>query len=329
MDWTDIVGHVDNIKMLRHMESHGHMPHAVLLSGPKGIGKFMVGSVLSAALLCQSPDSRPCGSCQSCLQMSYHTHPDFLEISPDGANIKIEQIRNLQHEVALAPYVSKCRVCVIDEAELMTVQAANSLLRILEEPVGDIIFILVCANRQMLLPTIISRCMAIRLQPLGDHLLAKALADKGFLPDQSEVAARLSRGRMGAALALLEPEGFALRDQAADIIRALLEGSMTVVWETATLLEKMERKDILQLFEYVAYLLRDILMIVTGQEQSFLFNIDLAEWLSGQSIRWSEDSLLQGMRAIQTARRALQANANARLTGEALLIKIYDLVREV
>jgi len=329
MKWTDIVGHVDNIKMLCHMEKRSSIPHAILLSGPSGIGKFMVASVLGTALLCKAPESRPCGNCQSCLQMSHHTHPDFLVIIPDGANIKIEQIRKLQHEVALAPYVSLRRVCIINEAELMTVQAANSLLKILEEPVGDIVFILVTANKQMLLPTIISRCMTIGFQPLTDSVLTAALVGIGFLPDQSEVAARLSRGRMGIALSLLEPEGLALRNQVVDMIQGLLEGRMEVVWDTATVLEKMERKAILQVFEYFTYILRDTVMIITGQDPRVLMNIDLAQWLSGQSSRWSEEHLLQGIKAVETARRALNANANARLTSEALLIKIYDLVGEV
>ena len=329
MNWTNIIGHVENIKMLRHMENHRRMPHALLLSGPRGIGKFIVASVLGAALLCEASECRPCGSCQSCQQMSYGTHPDFSLLVPDGANIKIEQVRKLQHEITLAPYVSVRRVCIIDDVELMTVQAANSILKVLEEPVGDIVFILISANQQMLLPTIISRCMNIRFQPLTEIELTQALAGNGILPDQSRVAVRLSQGRMGTALSLLEPEGLALRNQAADIIHGLLEGRMRNVWDTATILEKMERKEVLQLFGYFTYILRDVVMIVTGQGLNFLFNIDLAEWLSEQAHRWSEDRLLTALRVVETARRALIANANARLTSEALLIKIYDLVREV
>ncbi|MBC8014791.1 MAG: DNA polymerase III subunit delta' [Sporomusaceae bacterium] len=329
MKWTDIVGHVENIKTLRYMESSKHMPHAVLLSGPSGIGKFMVASVLGAALLCISSDSRPCGSCSSCLQMQYGTHPDYLLVRPDGTAIKIEQIRKLQHEAALAPYFSSRRVCIIDSAELMTVQAANSLLKVLEEPAGEIVFILVSGNKQMLLATILSRCMAIGFQPLTDNLLAQALADRNFSPEQAEVAARLSRGRMGTALSMLEPDGFAVRNQAAKVLESLVEGSMTVVWDTAAALEKMERKDLLQVVGHFSYLLRDMLMLVTGQGLQLLFNIDLAEKLRGQAGRWSEQRLVKALQAVETARRALHGNANARLTSEALLIKIYDLVREV
>ena len=329
MNWTDIVGHGDNIKRLRHMENIRCLPHAVLLTGPSGIGKFMVASVLGAALLCKSPESRPCGSCQSCLQMSHTTHPDLLVINPDGANIKIEQIRKMQHEVALAPYVSARRVCIINEAELMTVQAANSLLKVLEEPVGDLVFILISSNRLMLLPTIISRCMTVAFQPLPPTVLTQALNDKGFSPEQSEVAARLSGGRMGKALSFLEPDGFAMRNQTKDIIQGLLDAGMTIIWDTAIILEKKDRKDLIQILEHFTYILRDVLMIVTGQGLEVLFNIDLAEWLCQQANNWNEERLLQALREVETAKGALNANANARLTSEALLIKIYDLVREV
>lgn len=329
MKWTDIIGHVENIKMLRYMESNRRMPHAVLLSGPEGIGKLMVANVLGTALLCMAADARPCGICQSCLQMGYGTHPDYLLVRPDGASIKIEQIRNLQQEAALAPYVSSRRVCIIDSAELMTVQAANSLLKVLEEPAGDVVFILVSGNRQMLLATILSRCMDIGFQPLTDTLLAQALADRGFLPEQAEVAARLSRGRMGAALSMLEVDGFAVRNQAVNALGGLFEGRMAAVWDTAAALEKTERKDLLQIVGHFSYLLRDMLLLITGQDQQLLFNIDLVQQLREQTERWSEQRLLTALQAVETARRALHGNANARLTIEALLIKIYDGVREV
>lgn len=331
MKWTDIIGHVDNIKMLRHMERSKQVPHALLLSGPSGTGKFMVASVLAAALLCLAAESEisPCGSCQSCLHMSRGTHPDFLTVGPEGTSIKIEQIRALQHEAALAPYVSQRRVCIIDGAELMTTQAANSILKILEEPVGDIIFMLLSANRQLLLATIISRCMMLTFQPLNPAALSQALQERGFSPALAEVAARLSGGRMGKALAMLAPDGFTLRDQAIHIFDGILQGRMSGLWSEAASLEKIERNDIIQIFTYCTYLLRDLLMIVTGQGTELLFNIDLVEWLNRQAHRWSEEKLIKALKMVETARQALQANANSRLTSEALLIKMYDLVGEV
>lgn len=329
MKWTDIIGHKDGVAMLRHMESSRCMPHAVLFTGPAGIGKSVVAKVLATSLLCSASEGRPCGVCHSCQQVSYGTHPDFVAIFPDGANIKIEQIRNLQQEASLAPYVSQRRVCIIDGVELMTAQAANSLLRVLEEPTGEIVFILITANQQMLLSTIVSRCMSISFQPLAHALLIQELVDRGFLVEQAEVAARLSGGRIGIALAMLEPDGFALRNQAMEIVDDLLEGSMNKVWHRATLLEKMERSDILQIIRYFTYILRDTLLLVTGQGRQLLFNIDIENRLSEQANRWNEGQLVKAIGVVETARQAFSANANARLTSEALLIKMYDLAREV
>ncbi len=329
MKWTDIIGHKDQVAMLCHMESSERMPHSVLFAGPKGVGKSMVAKVLGAALLCSNQKDRPCGVCHSCQQMSYGSHPDFLFIAPDGANIKIEQIRTLQQEVSMAPYISQRRVCIIDGAELMTTQAANSLLKVLEDPPGEIVFILIAANRQMLLPTIISRCMIISFQTLDDHVLAQALMAKGHLPQPSEVAARLSGGRLGIALAMLEPEGLALRNQALEIMENVMEAKMEILWHRAALLEKMERDEILQIIKYITYILRDILLLVTGQGRQLLFNIDIVEDLGELADKWNEKQLVRAIKAVEAARRALQANANTRLTSEALLIKIVDLAKEV
>ncbi|AIF53868.1 DNA polymerase III subunit delta' [Pelosinus sp. UFO1] len=329
MEWNDIIGHKDQVAILRHMEKSKRMPHAVLLAGPAGIGKSMVARVLATALLCNNEGERPCGKCPSCLQMSYDSHPDFLSIVPDGVTIKIEQIRNLQHEVSLAPYISQRKVCIIDNAQLMTTQATNSLLKVLEDPPGEIIFILTTASKDMMLTTILSRCMVISFQPLMDDELVQALINKGCLPGQSEVAARLSAGRMGIALALLAPEGFALRNQAMEIMERVVYGGIDKIWDISAKLEKMERNEILDIIRYLTYILRDILLLVTGQGKQFVFNIDIVEELSEQADRWKESQLTKAIKVVEVARRAFQANANTRLTSEALLIKIYDLARGV
>ncbi len=329
MKWTDIIGHKEQVTMLRHMESSRRMPHAVLFAGPKGIGKNLVANVTAAALLCSDPEERPCGRCHSCQQISYGSHPDFLLIAPDGVNIKIEQIRMLQQELSMASFSGKRRICIIDGADLMTTQAANSLLKVLEDPPGEVVFLLLAANKQMLLTTILSRCLLIAFQPLADDLLAQDLMAKGHLPQIAEVAARLSGGRMGIALGLVEPEGLALRNQALEIIQNVMDCKLETVWHSAGILEKMERNDILEFIKYVTYILRDILLLVTGQGKQLLFNIDITEELCEAADIWNESRLVTAIKAVESARRALLANANTRLTSEALLIRIYDLAREV
>jgi DNA polymerase-3 subunit delta' len=328
MRWTDIIGHTENIVRLQNMLSSGRMPHALLFAGPDGIGKRMVAQVVAASLLCVAVENKPCGQCPSCRQVKGGRQPDLLVISPEGATIKIDQIRNLQHEAALAPYGGQRRVCIIEDADKMTAQAANSLLKFLEEPPGEMVFILLSAGKQLLLETILSRCCVLAFQPLAYSLLAEALVSRGVLPEQAKVAARLSGGGMGTALKLVAPDGLVVRNQAASIVVGLLGCKMMFVWDTAGEWEKLERRELLAVLQYMRYILRDLLMLAAGQELSLLFNLDLASSLQAQVDNWNETRLIAALSAVERARQALRGNANSRLTSEALLIKLRDLAGE-
>lgn len=323
MQWSDIAGHSENIDRLKQMLNSGRMPHALLFTGAVGIGKMLIARILAAAVLCMA--GRPCGVCKACRSLADGSHPDLLVIRPEGATIKIEQIRQLQSAFALAPYLSGRRVCIIEDAERLTAQAANSILKTLEEPQGSSLFILVASSKQQLLATIISRCLAMAFQPLPSSVLSRALMDKGFAGSAVEVAARLSGGRFGQALKLLEPGGLNQRNQAAEITAALIQGERKFVWKTAALLDKHERKDFLALLEYLTLILRDLLMISGRRDRRLLYNIDLEEQLTRQAGTWTEPGLMKALAAVAACRQALQANANPRLAGEALLIQLCDL----
>ncbi len=325
MDWNEIIGHQENIQQLRTLLAAGRMPHALLFTGPDGIGKMLVAKTLAAAALCQEADSTPCGQCSSCRSLASDNHPDFSVVRTEGPAIKIEQIRQLQSELAFAPYLGDRRVCIIEDAERMTAQAANSLLKTLEEPQGSILFILTAASRQILLETIVSRCLTVAFQPLLQASLTEALRAKGIAAEQAEVAARLSGGKMGKALLLLADGGLDKRNQAADLATGLPHSDMQFIWNTAALFDKAERREFLSLLDFLTLILRDMLMIVSRQDRRLLYNIDLEERLTMEAQNWSEPALIKALGEVTTCRQALQANANPRLTGEALLIKLRDL----
>lgn len=328
MLWNEIVGHADNINKLKAMLAVQRVPHALLFAGPDGVGKAAAAKVFAASLLCSGSAEKPCGSCQSCRQISTNSHPDLLLARPAGASIKIDQVRELQREAALAPYYGERRVIIIEGAECMTTQAANSLLKTLEEPVGNLVFILVSNARQQLLDTIISRCRVLNFSPLPYQILSQALSARGFAERQAEAAARLSGGRMGNALALLAENGLAARNQAAELITSLPGCSMTTLWEQAAVFDKMERPQVLAFFNYMSYILRDLLVYISAKDSKLFFNADIAEDLLNEAHYWDEPRLLTALKALDFARKALAANANIRLTSEALLIKLRDAAGE-
>ncbi|MDD4600094.1 hypothetical protein SDC9_14757 [bioreactor metagenome] len=328
MQWNEIVGHAENMNSLQDMLSNGRVPHALLFVGPEGVGKATVARLFAAGLLCSGAGQKPCGECSSCKQVHAMSHPDLIVMLPDGASIKIDQVRQLQREVALAPYYGQRRVGIIDAAETMTVQAANSLLKTLEEPPSDTVFILISNSRQQLLPTIISRCRIMPFYSLPYEALSKALAAQGFDHAQAGAAARISGGRMGAALGFLAKDGLIVRNQATDIVAALPGCLPNYIWETALLFEKLERRQALELYKHMTLILRDLLVYAAVKDTVLLFNADIAERLATVAHHWSEHSLLNALKAVEFARRALVANANTRLTSEALLIKLRDAAGE-
>ncbi|MBQ1249746.1 MAG: DNA polymerase III subunit delta', partial [Selenomonadales bacterium] len=160
ISWSSIVGQEDAVSRLRRLVRGVRMPHALLFAGPESVGKYLTAKTLAAALLCESDDA-PCGTCQACRLAENESHPDLVIVRPDKQNIKIGEIRKMQKDLSLAPYMAQRRVCIIDEADKMRDEAANSILKTLEEPVGDVVFILITAKRYQLLDTIRSRCMLV------------------------------------------------------------------------------------------------------------------------------------------------------------------------
>lgn len=328
MQWNEIVGHDENINSLKAMLDTGKVPHALLFVGPEGVGKASIAAIFAAGLLCTGDNEKPCGKCLSCRQIETGSHPDFMLISPDGASIKIDQVRELQREAALMPYYGRRRIGLIDVAEKMTVQAANSLLKTLEEPVGEAVFILISSARQQLLDTIISRCRILAFHPLPYDVLEQALISKGFESGQASAAARISGGRMGPALGFLAEDGLAVRNQAAEMIAMLPNCNIKYIWDTAALFDKFDRQQALILYKNIMLILRDILICISLDSTAILFNSDIAGKLAAMAHNWNENGLLNALKAVDYARRALIANANVRLTSEALLIKLRDAAGE-
>jgi DNA polymerase-3 subunit delta' len=326
--WHDIVGHEQNIKMLSRMLTTGEIQHAMLFVGPPGVGKFSAAHIFATGVLCsESRRESPCGACPSCQAMARGAHPDYIMIRPEGQNIKIDQIRSMQHEMALGPCLSEKRICIIENAETMTDQAANSLLKLLEEPPAYLVFVLTANQRHQLLDTIVSRCRLYSFQPVAAERIVTVLQQRGILPQIAVAAARLSGGKMGLALRLAEPDGFAARDQAVSILDRLTQGGIQEIWDMAAHLHEQENQAVSELLRYLECLVRDLLVLKTGQGEELVLNADLTRQLAAAAALWSEEALAAVYDQVRQAERAIAGNANTRLTSEALFIRLTDLYK--
>ena len=328
MRWEEIAGHANVITILKNMMVSGRIPHSLLFSGPAGLGKMLMARILATALLCQgNMADPPCGVCGSCRKIAQGDYPDLTILANiDNTSLKIDQIRALKQDAALLSYYGQRRVFIIEEAQRLTTEAANSLLKLLEEPPTATVFILTAVSTYSLLPTIVSRCMALEFQPLATKVLSRFLQARGASAQQAAAMARLSGGRVGRALALLAPGGCGLRDEAVRIIAALAPADYAFAWETAAALEKLEAADQAALLRNISYVFRDLLVIGSG-EAGLVFSQDIVVQLTDMAGTWHEPGIIQALAAINNAARALNTNASSRLTWEALLIKLVNTAK--
>ncbi len=244
MAFSDIIGHKEVIKALRGALAEGKTGHAYLFLGPAGVGKKTLARAFAKQLLCLEPEADSCG-CRSCKQMDTGYHPDFETIVPSGNSIKIDQLREMQHNAYLRPMVGTHKIFFFPEAEQLTEAAANSFLKILEEPPSGVVFLFTAVRADNILPTIRSRCQVFQLFPVPSEEIAQWLTTKGFGEGEAQKRAKTSGGIPGVALSGEAETSGSIQIKLADIWRMdLLE-----LLKIASDLEKKERREISALLQ--------------------------------------------------------------------------------
>jgi DNA polymerase-3 subunit delta' len=202
MTFSSIIGHGRPVGILKRAIQNDAVAHAYLFSGEQGIGKRLTAYAFAAALNCQAAGpAGGCGVCSSCRKAASGSHPDIHLLSPDGAEIKIDQVRAAQSELSLKPFEGQKKVLIVDSAESMNDASQNAFLKTLEEPPGDALIVLISSMPQSFLPTIRSRCQELKFQPLPRPVLAQVLQEKrGLDGGDAWFVAALSRGSLGRAL---------------------------------------------------------------------------------------------------------------------------------
>ena len=323
-----LIGHDEQRAQLRQLLREGRLPHALLFSGPDGIGKKMLGQMLAAAILCGA-EVAPCGHCESCRAMRLDSHPDYYEVLPESRGksakiIRIEQIREMQTIASRYPVLSDCRVVLIDEAECMNEAAANSLLKTLEEPEGQVTFILITSARSSLLDTIISRCMPMAFGMLPLDGMKEALIGRQIPDHEAAELAALADGSLGRAIRLYENGGLMLRDDALTFLEKLSAMTMEDVWVQAKTKGELDREKLMEWFLYLNMLLRDMLVLYEDGASQLLYHQDCRQRLAALLSGVPERQIFAMLTQVRETQRRLQANVNLRLQLEGFFIRIMD-----
>jgi DNA polymerase-3 subunit delta' len=319
--FAEVVGHERVKALLVRVLREGRVPHALLFAGPEGVGKRTLALALARALLCERPNGEACDQCASCNRARRGLHPDLQVVEPATAAIKIDQIRAVVREIAGRPFEGPARAFVIDDAHLMTEQAANALLKSLEEPPPTSHVVLVTASPQALLPTIRSRCHLLRLGPLPQGRLAGHLEQQlGLGADEAHFRASLAGGSVGAALAF-EAEAYrSLRERLIALLETIKNADALSRLEAAESLEDLE--DLGEALTVLRSLLRDVVALRLSAGRGAVLNPDIAPRLRALARGPLGEVASSLADAAGETREALLGNANKLLALDLLMDRL-------
>ncbi|MGI8968970.1 MAG: ATP-binding protein [Chloroflexota bacterium] len=318
----DIVGHQNAVQVLSEMISANRVPHALLLTGPASIGKRRLAIEFAKALNCVGAQP-PCQQCVHCRQTEAGFHPDVVVIEPGEGKtgIAIAQVRVLRDDASLRPFQGRVKVFIVDQAETLTDQAADALLKTLEEPQPQVQMVLIAVDADALPATILSRCRVLSLQPVEQSAVAGALLEKGATPKDAERLSRLARGRIGWALRAMSQTKLA--EQQEELVERLigvldldLLGRLALV-ETLTA-ERKDRAVVRRALEVLVLLARD-LMLLCYDRRPLMANTEQAERLRLQSRRLGAGVVLRYLQRLRLTLDRIDQNVDPRLALEALL----------
>lgn len=329
--WDSVLGHEQNKEFLQNFLQREARPHALLFCGAEGLGKKKLALEFAKTFLCLN--GKGDDGCEACRLLNFAdgnvSHPDFILVErlPEKRDLSIEQMRDLAKQAAFAPVLSKNKICIVEDADRLTEAAANSFLKLLEEPPAGWLIILLAGSEDKLLTTILSRVVKLRFNPLAVAEVKKLLLERGVAENESEVLARISEGSVGTALNLNEQNALEYRQTALSFLEALpLEFPMNYVTDR-TWVVKYERAEAMLFVKLLQLLLRDMLFIKTGVTVN-LYNCDVQENLTALSGGWQPQGLKKALAATNDAYKALASSVGVKLVMENLAMKIDNFRKE-
>ncbi|MBI3811124.1 MAG: DNA polymerase III subunit delta' [Nitrospirae bacterium] len=330
-----ILGHAHPKAVLTAAIASGRIAHAYLFHGESHIGKFLTAVAFAKAALCSrlktgQASGRPalssCDQCSSCHAVDSGSHPDIHFIGPDGAQIKIGQIRELQDAIAFKPLVGSRKWFIMDEADAMNPEAANSFLKTLEEPPDHSTLILITARPQALLPTVLSRCQSVRFSPPPpDELSPWLQKQRGIGLKEALLLSTLAMGKIGIAA---EADPDSLKEERDRVLDALSKNHLEDLAELFNEPEELasSQEQLYKTLDTIEIWLRDVLIGRHTPEPSLLINQDIPDRISAWGRAVSTDQLLEILTLIHLLKRASTRNLNHALVLETVLLKIRDAV---
>lgn len=327
--FKDVVGHKNIIQYIGNAVKTDKVSHAYILNGEKGSGKKLLASLFAMSLQCQDreEDGDACGKCQSCKQTVSNNQPDIIKVTHEKpSTISIDDIREqVNNDIVIKPYSSRYKIYIIADADMMTVQAQNALLKTIEEPPEYAVIMLLTENAETLLPTIRSRCVMLKLRNIKDQLVKKYLMEQMEIPDyKADVCVAFAQGNMGKAIMLATSEHFnEIKEEAVHLLRNINEMDLNELIDAVKrcMSYKLEISDYL---DVIAIWYRDVLIYKATRNVDRVVFSDQLKYIKDRANKSSYEGIEIILDALEKAKSRLKANVNFELTMELLLLTIKE-----
>ena len=325
--FQDILGN-DMVKehFKKAIENH-KISHAYILTGEAGMGRKSIANAFAMTLLCEKGGNEPCMVCHSCKQVLGGNHPDLIYVTHSKpGSIGVDDIREqINDTIMIRPYSSYYKIYIVDEAEKMTVQAQNALLKTMEEPPSYAVIILITTNQEAFLPTILSRCVQLKLKPLNDFTVKSYLTEHLDIPEkEAEICAAFARGNLGKAIHLASSDEFKeLFQKVMNIVKNVRSMDIAVLLDCIREIKEMSF-DIEEVLDLMQLWYRDVLMFKVTKDMNLLIFKDEYKMINELGEKADYAGLEQILSAIDTARARLEANVNLELVMELLFLTMKN-----
>ena len=327
--FINVVGHKNIIQYISSAVTSGKISHAYILNGDRGSVKKLMAKLFAMSLQCQNrkEDGDPCGQCQSCKQAVHGNQPDIIYVTHEKPNsISVDDIRTqVNNDIVIKPYGSPYKVYIIPEADLMTEQAQNALLKTVEEPPEYAVIMLLTENARALLPTVCSRCVMLRLRNTKDQLVKKYLMEQLLVPDyKADVCVAFAQGSIGKAVMLANSEHFnEIKEDVVHLMREIndMQTEQLVEAVKRCMTYKVELNDYLDM---IAVWFRDVLIYKATRNVDRVIFADQLRYIKERASRSSYEGIENILDALEKAKSRLDANVNLELTMDLLLQAIKE-----
>jgi DNA polymerase-3 subunit delta' len=320
--FDSVRGHGRQKQQLLTVLESGRIPHALLFTGPSGVGKRQIALALAQGLFCSAASGRPCGGCSGCIKSAASNHPDLLIVDVDpetkSRQILLPQIQTLSEALSRTPGESGRHAVIIDHADRMSEDAQSAFLKTLEEPMGQTFFILITSDLSRLMPTILSRCQTLRFGALGQNDTEDILLkEDGLSPREATDYARLSQGSVEEAM-LLRDGGYREIADAAFSLALLTLEKRPVAWPDLS----SNRDELLLTADALVRIYRDVLLLGAARDTNRLFFTDRITELQRLAASIDPDRAQTILESICIARDRLLSYVSPRLVSAQLLLDL-------